>query len=82
MGLGLGMGIQMGNDGRFYASMGGVTMPGGGPTAQAPGQENPVLNVVNEHQHYNTAGGQSHQNSPRGSIGGGGGLLSPINSHS
>jgi hypothetical protein len=29
MGLGLGMGIKMGNDGRFYASMGGVTMPGG-----------------------------------------------------
>ena len=27
MGLGLGMGIQMGSDGRFYASMGGVTMP-------------------------------------------------------
>ena len=29
MGLGLGMGIKMGNDGRFYASMGGVTMPDG-----------------------------------------------------
>ena len=28
MGLGLGMGIQMGADGKFYASMGGVTMPG------------------------------------------------------
>ena len=28
MGLGLGMGIQMGPDGRFYASMGGQTMPG------------------------------------------------------
>ena len=27
MGLGLGMGIKMGVDGRFYASMGGVTMP-------------------------------------------------------
>ena len=27
MGLGLGMGIQMGPDGRFYASMGGQTMP-------------------------------------------------------
>jgi len=27
LGLGLGMGIQMGHDGRFYASMGGQTMP-------------------------------------------------------
>ena len=27
MGLGLGMGIQMGSDGKFYASMGGVSMP-------------------------------------------------------
>ena len=33
MGLGLGMGIQMGNDGRFYASMGGVTMHGSGTAA-------------------------------------------------
>ena len=33
MGLGLGMGIQMGTDGRFYASMGGVTMHGSGPAA-------------------------------------------------
>ena len=40
MGLGLGMGIQMGNDGRFYASMGGVTMPGGGPNGEEPSQEN------------------------------------------
>ena len=30
MGLGLGMGIQMGSDGKFYASMGGVTMPSTG----------------------------------------------------
>ena len=29
MGLGLGMGIQMGSDGKFYASMGGITMPTG-----------------------------------------------------
>ena len=33
MGLGLGMGIQMGTDGRFYASMGGVTMHGSGTAA-------------------------------------------------
>lgn len=33
MGLGLGMGIQMGTDGRFYASMGGVTMHGSGSAA-------------------------------------------------
>lgn len=29
MGLGHGMGIQMGHDGRFYASMGGHTMTAG-----------------------------------------------------
>ena len=29
MGLGLGMGIQMGNDGKYYASMGGMRMQGG-----------------------------------------------------
>ena len=34
MGLGLGMGIQMGSDGKFYASMGGVTMPTSGPQQQ------------------------------------------------
>lgn len=40
MGLGLGMGIQMGSDGKFYASMGGVTMPGDqhcGQEEQSPG---------------------------------------------
>ena len=35
MGLGLGMGIQMGPDGRFYASMGGQTMSGGHNTYEA-----------------------------------------------
>ncbi len=36
IGLGLGMGIQMGPDGRFYASMGGQTMPTGPSDLQMP----------------------------------------------
>ena len=36
MGLGLGMGIQMGSDGRFYASMGGVTMPNNAGESDQP----------------------------------------------
>ncbi len=36
IGLGLGMGIQMGPDGRFYASMGGQMMPTGPSDLQMP----------------------------------------------
>ena len=45
MGLGLGMGIQMGTDGRFYASMGGVMMPNSS-TAESSEETTPKPNTT------------------------------------
>ena len=60
MGLGLGMGIKMGVDGRFYASMGGVTMP-----SQVTNQAMMMMDLppgVIQQQDYNTASAAHNNN--------------------